>query len=99
MKASDISDKLILRIIHDQCVQRQLWAHLRDIQNALPKFPVRVVLAKLRQLVRRRLVNGCGCGCRGDFEIESAACAALGVQPWREPWWKNPNYEIKGPLT
>lgn len=35
-----------------------------------PGTPVKVVAAKMRSLIRRGLVHGCGCGsCRGDFVI------------------------------
>lgn len=30
-------------------------------------FPEKVVLAKLRKLVRQKVIRGCACGCRGDF--------------------------------
>ena len=30
---------------------------------------VRLILAKMASLIRRGLVDGCTCGCRGDFEI------------------------------
>jgi len=32
-----------------------------------PAIPPKLVLAKARRLVRRRLLEGCYCGCRGDF--------------------------------
>jgi hypothetical protein len=33
------------------------------------RYPEKVVLAKARSLVRRGLLLGCPCGCRGDFEV------------------------------
>src|SRR5678815_4892395 len=45
------------------------WANLYDITKALGNPPEKVVLAKLRRLINRGLITGCGCGCRGDFEI------------------------------
>jgi hypothetical protein len=33
------------------------------------RFPDKVVLAKAKRLVKRGLISGCTCGCRGDFEI------------------------------
>ena len=32
-------------------------------------IPDKLVLAKMRKLVYKRLVSGCICGCRGDFEL------------------------------
>lgn len=31
------------------------------------ELPLKVVLAKAKALIRRHLVTGCACGCRGDF--------------------------------
>lgn len=40
------------------------------VQHAMPpETPDKVALAKMRGLMRRGLVTGCPCGCRGDFEI------------------------------
>jgi hypothetical protein len=35
----------------------------------------------MKQLIRRGLVAGCDCGCRGDFHITAGGMAALDVQP------------------
>jgi len=32
-----------------------------------PTLPFNLVKAKMRKLIKRGLVNGCACGCRGDF--------------------------------
>lgn len=34
-----------------------------------PNVPAKVVLAKARKLYRRGLIEGCVCGCRGEFVI------------------------------
>lgn len=41
------------------------------------EYPERVLVAKLRSLRRRRLVQGCTCGCRGDFVITEAGKALV----------------------
>ena len=42
----------------------------RSVGHAMPAgTPPKVMLAKMRGLIRRKLVGGCGCGCRGDFKI------------------------------
>jgi hypothetical protein len=42
----------------------------RSVVNAVPpNTPHKVVVAKLAKLIRRGLIDGCACGCRGDFEI------------------------------
>lgn len=45
------------------------WANRWDIAKALGNLPEKVVLAKLRGLVKRGMITGCACGCRGDFEL------------------------------
>ena len=36
-------------------------------------IPDQLVLAKMRQLIKRGLVDGCGCGCRGEFRLPDGA--------------------------
>lgn len=44
--------------------------NLRTVVNAMPRStPPRLVLAKMQSLVNRGLVDGCDCGCRGDWEL------------------------------
>jgi hypothetical protein len=41
-----------------------------EVGDALEgKYPEKVVLAKLRRMIRRKLIDGCGCGCRGDLSV------------------------------
>lgn len=42
-----------------------------------PEIPRRLVLAKMKGLVARGLVDGCTCGCRGDFNLTEKGAAAL----------------------
>lgn len=39
--------------------------------------PEKVLLAKMASLVKRGLVDGCCCGCRGDFRITDKGIAHL----------------------
>lgn len=48
-----------------------------DVRNAMPECPDKLVLAKMRRLMERGLVDGCGCGCRGDFTITEEGIAYL----------------------
>jgi hypothetical protein len=41
-----------------------------------PVVPLKVVLAKARKLIRRGLLTGCACGCRGEFEVVDLAAEA-----------------------
>lgn len=42
-----------------------------------PNTPIKLRLAKMGMLIRRGLVSGCTCGCRGDFEITDKGRALL----------------------
>lgn len=44
------------------------WATVWDMEERLGA-PTKIVLAKARSLIRRGLMDGCACGCRGDFEV------------------------------
>jgi hypothetical protein len=40
------------------------------VQDAMPTgTPPKLQLAKMRMLIRRGIVQGCPCGCRGDFYL------------------------------
>lgn len=41
-----------------------------SVANAMPRgTPANLQLAKMQSLIDRGLVDGCTCGCRGDFEL------------------------------
>lgn len=67
MKASDIKDHQMLQAVrrHATNIGASIW----NIQADFPDFPHKVVRAKLHALLRRRLIVGCCCGCRGDFGL------------------------------
>lgn len=53
-------------------------ANQRSVLHAMPDdTPPKVALAKMRALIRRGLVEGCACGCRGDFELTAKGRAWL----------------------
>lgn len=62
-KASDISDDAFTSYLHSSD-PISIW----DLRDRL-EFPEKVVLAKARSLIRRGVIGGCGCGCRGDFVL------------------------------
>jgi hypothetical protein len=79
MQAKDVPDEIVLAAIRAESMKAEdYWpaeelprpAFTWDIKKALPQFPPKVVMAKLRSLVRRNVIQGCDCGdCRGDFKI------------------------------
>lgn len=72
MQCKDIPDRPILEFLAQRPRVWHTWYPdcENDVSPSMPKdTPGKLVLAKMRTLIRRGLVNGCGCGCRGDFEI------------------------------
>jgi hypothetical protein len=82
--ARDIPDELFLDAIRAaRGLWTRQWAMLSDIQAVLAGVPLskrnypdefdgvprKVVLAKAKRLIDRKVIDGCPCGCRGDFEI------------------------------
>lgn len=55
---------------------------------AMPEgTPEKLVRAKMASLIRRKLVDGCSCGCRGDYEL-----TAKGAEILKEPVPDTPHY-------
>jgi hypothetical protein len=49
-----------------------------SVVRAMPEGVTgKLALAKMKAMVRKGLVSGCPCGCRGDFEITDKGRAAL----------------------
>jgi hypothetical protein len=55
------------------------WTNRHTMQCLMPIFPPEVILAKASALMRRGLLGGCDCGCRGDFELTDKGRAFLEV--------------------
>lgn len=75
MQCKDIPDLPILQFLAKQ----DRWATHYDsnpergmpsVGTVMPaETPIKLRAAKMAMLIRRGLVTGCTCGCRGDFEI------------------------------
>lgn len=79
-KCSDIPDEpiLILMASGEQFGHWDISRH--SVLSAMPPdLPEKLPLAKMRQLLRRGLVEGCGCGCRGDWTLTRKGFDAVGV--------------------
>lgn len=80
MKCKDIPDEPVLRFLAKRPGEWHNWCfgNDKDVHQAMPEgTPEKLVLAKMRTLIRRKLVKGCDCGCRGDFEISDQGLAFL----------------------
>lgn len=72
MQCKDIPDEPILRFLAQRPGVWHNWyfGDEKDVTQVMPVgTPEKLVLGKMRMLMRRDLVDGCACGCRGDFEI------------------------------
>ncbi len=77
IQAKDISDMVMLEALAKTRGRNGVprWSTLWETQAELPQFPPKVVQAKLRSMIKRRVLMGCACGCRGDFELYSGDVA------------------------
>lgn len=48
------------------------WVLNWHLDRIFPTIPPKVMLAKMRRLKKAGLVQGCPCGCRGDWELTEA---------------------------
>lgn len=84
MQCKDIPDRPILAFLSGlgrwgtwfECASGELYDN--SVQNAMPAItPEKLARAKMAMLIRRGLVDGCSCGCRGDYEITEKGLAYL----------------------
>lgn len=68
MKAAGITDEQVFAVIDHVKATKGMWTCIWDLQEAFPNFPYKIIQAKMRQMVNKKRISGCGCGCRGDFE-------------------------------
>lgn len=76
LQIKHIDTKTVLTFIAD-FIRRtgHTWCTYYDLESEFPgyaEFPDHLWRAKMRKLLAKKLVNGCGCGCRGDWEITGA---------------------------
>jgi hypothetical protein len=75
MQLKDIPDKPILHFLYARKItglRNCTWysGYDNSIDVAMPpNTPEKLVIKKMAKLIGRGLVDGCPCGCRGDYEI------------------------------
>jgi len=83
LQCKDIPTMPILEFIgkHGGIGCNWCWLHdERCVRHAMPAgsiLPDRLVLAKMRKLIAKGYVDGCDCGCRGDFELTDKGREAI----------------------
>jgi len=50
-----------------------------DREDIERKIPAKVVMAKAARLINRGWLDGCSCGCRGDYEVMPRVAEGLGM--------------------
>lgn len=67
VQCKDIPTQPILELLASK---KKMWP-ISKVEAAMPVWtPKNLVRAKLKTLVKNGLIDGCCCGCRGDFEIK-----------------------------
>jgi hypothetical protein len=69
MQCKDIADTPLLRFIADKQAEIGMWVCYWDLEPPYSDLPDKLFRAKMGQLLKRGLVTGCNCGCRGDYEM------------------------------
>lgn len=74
MQASDIPDDLLVAAVRSCRSPLSGWAYRGDVEAEVSRLmgrevPWKVTLAKARKLIRRGVLGGCACGCRGDWTV------------------------------
>ena len=87
MQAKNISDKTILELL---AAHQGQWSFWNDNTLSFPNeghkeyeivpvgFPLKILHAKFKKLMKRGFIGGCACGCRGDFEITDKGLEFIG---------------------
>lgn len=84
MQCKDIPDAPILERVWE-INNSDSWAHWFDVHHERsvrpafpPDCPFKLVLAKMRKLIERGLLDGCPCGCRGDYIVTRKGLDLIG---------------------
>jgi ribosomal protein S19E (S16A) len=85
MKCSDIPDLPVLRFVEKHGGIGCNWfgnRFERSVTHAMPEgTPGKLVRAKMRQLTKAGFIEGCHCGCRGDYELTEKGRQQIQQQP------------------
>lgn len=107
MQAKDITTLAFLQAIVVCGIERESsWATRWDVAAVLtghlehigaapyryPDLPEKVVMAKAKTLIASSVIDGCACGCRGDWRLTAETAETLGLVKSRGPvsFWTLP---------
>ena len=71
--SKDIPDSRFLSVVEEAATARGLSFAMRwDVVALFVGVPEKIVMAKASKMIRRGKLDGCTCGCRGDFSLPDA---------------------------
>ena len=74
-QCKDVPDRPILEFLYKRQKDGKMWCCWYDgFENSIgqsmpPNTNEKIRIRKMAKLIKRGLVSGCPCGCRGDYEI------------------------------
>lgn len=75
------NEKIVLRFLIDYighwCTHGEGYS-MPTIQTVLPQLNKKEQISIMRNLLNKRLITGCDCGCRGDWEISREGLRLMG---------------------
>jgi|GEM_PF-1946813 len=78
MQCKDIEDGPLLAFIAGIEAEKGSWVLIWDFDGTpYGELPYNLLRAKMAKLIKRCLITGCTCGCRGDFQITKKGRAYL----------------------
>ena len=83
MQCKDIPEKPVLEFLAGLDGRWANWfgdEYENSVTRAMPGVPAKLVVAKMRQMIRKGVVGGCPCGCRGDYVLTEKGREALARQ-------------------
>ncbi len=84
LQAKHLDTKKIIEFVADRLIREDCWTTFYELEPAFPDIPRKLFLAKMRGLIGKGLLDGCGCGCRGDFEMTSAGWRFIRRERYRD---------------
>lgn len=70
IQCKNIADAPLLDFVAHKQAEKGYWVNTWDfLGTPYEALPDKLFRAKMGMLIRRGLVDGCNCGCRGDYEM------------------------------
>jgi hypothetical protein len=76
MQLKDVS---IIPILEYLSERQGEWSFYSSVVELFPReVPEKLIRLKLYKMIKQGYSGGCGCGCRGDYEITDKCLALIG---------------------